>query len=88
MARIDVAYVHDIDAATHGARAPQVLRQVLTETLPTLRRLQEEGAGEAEIASARQASVLASMATLAVSIAILLLAAMLGSDWSKMGSLR
>jgi len=43
MARIDVAYVHDIDAATHGARAPQVLRQVLTETLPTLRRLQEEG---------------------------------------------
>jgi len=43
VARIDVAYVHDIDAATHGAQAPQVLRQVLTETLPTLRRLQEEG---------------------------------------------
>jgi D-threo-aldose 1-dehydrogenase len=43
LARIDVAYVHDIDAATHGARAPQVLRQVVTETLPTLRRLKEEG---------------------------------------------
>jgi D-threo-aldose 1-dehydrogenase len=43
LARIDVAYVHDIDAATHGEHAPQVLRQVLDETLPTLRRLQSEG---------------------------------------------
>lgn len=43
LARIDVAYVHDIDAANHGERAPQVLRQVLDETLPTLRRLQSEG---------------------------------------------
>jgi D-threo-aldose 1-dehydrogenase len=43
LAHIDVAYVHDIDAATHGERAPQVLRQVLDETLPALRRLQSEG---------------------------------------------
>ncbi|HEX6704941.1 MAG TPA: aldo/keto reductase [Albitalea sp.] len=43
MARIDVAYVHDIDVATHGERAPQVLRQVLGETLPELRALQREG---------------------------------------------
>lgn len=43
LARIDVAYVHDLDPATHGADAPRVLRQVLDETLPTLRRLKEEG---------------------------------------------
>ena len=43
LARIDVAYVHDIDAATHGEHAPQVLREVLDETFPTLRRLQSEG---------------------------------------------
>jgi len=42
-ARIDVAYVHDLDAATHGERAAQVLRQVLDETLPELRQLQREG---------------------------------------------
>jgi D-threo-aldose 1-dehydrogenase len=43
MARLDVAYVHDMDAATHGAQAPAVLRQVLDETLPALRALQREG---------------------------------------------
>jgi D-threo-aldose 1-dehydrogenase len=43
MARVDVAYVHDMDAATHGAQAPAVLRQVLDETLPALRSLQGEG---------------------------------------------
>ena len=43
LARLDVAHVHDLDATTHGANAPQVLRQVLDETLPTLRRLQQEG---------------------------------------------
>jgi len=43
VARIDVAYVHDMDAATHGDRAPAVLRQVLGETLPELRQLQREG---------------------------------------------
>jgi D-threo-aldose 1-dehydrogenase len=43
LARLDVAYVHDPDAATHGARAPAVLRQVIDETLPTLRALQREG---------------------------------------------
>ncbi len=44
LARLDVVYVHDIDAATHGTRAPQVLRQVLDETLPALQRLKQEGA--------------------------------------------
>ena len=43
LARLDVAYVHDPDAATHGANAPKVLRQVLDETLPALRQLQHEG---------------------------------------------
>ena len=43
LARIDVAYVHDMDAVTHGERAPAVLRQVLEETLPELRQLQREG---------------------------------------------
>mgnify|MGYP000149637465 CR=1 FL=1 len=43
LARLDTAYVHDCDAATHGADAPRVLRQVLDETLPALRRLQCEG---------------------------------------------
>lgn len=43
LSRLDVAYVHDPDAATHGARAPEVLRQVLRETLPTLQQLKKEG---------------------------------------------
>jgi D-threo-aldose 1-dehydrogenase len=43
LARIDVAYVHDPDAATHGANAPEVLRQVLNETLPALQQLKREG---------------------------------------------
>ncbi|RCW66679.1 aldo/keto reductase [Pseudorhodoferax soli] len=43
MARLDVAYVHDCDAATHGDAYPLVLAQVLGETLPTLRALQREG---------------------------------------------
>ena len=43
LARLDVAHIHDMDAATHGADAPAVLRQVLDETLPALRRLQAEG---------------------------------------------
>ena len=41
--RIDVAYVHDCDAATHGPRAAAVLRQVIDETLPALQRLKAEG---------------------------------------------
>ena len=43
LARLDVAYVHDPDAATHGTNASQVLRQVLDETLPALRQLKAEG---------------------------------------------
>ncbi len=53
-----------------------------------LQQLQERGATEAEVAKARQFSMMASMATLALSIFILLLAALLASDWSRMGSLR
>ena len=43
LARLDVAYVHDPDTASHGAQAPRVLRQVLEETLPTLQQLKAEG---------------------------------------------
>ncbi len=38
-----MAYVHDPDALTHGERAPEVLRQVLRETLPALQQLKREG---------------------------------------------
>ena len=43
LARIDTAYLHDIDVATHGDAAPRVLRQVLDEALPTLRAMRSEG---------------------------------------------
>ena len=49
-----------------------------------LQRLQAEGAAEAEIAEARRDSMFASIATLAVSIAILVCAALLDSNWSKL----
>jgi D-threo-aldose 1-dehydrogenase len=41
--RLDVVYVHDPDTASHGERAPAVLRQVLDETLPTLQAMKREG---------------------------------------------
>lgn len=40
---IDVAYVHDCSVMTHGERAGEVLRQVIDEAVPELRRLQNEG---------------------------------------------
>lgn len=43
LASIDVAYIHDCDATVHGADYPRVLRQVLNEALPELRRLQQQG---------------------------------------------
>jgi D-threo-aldose 1-dehydrogenase len=43
LARLDAAYVHDCDAATHGGRADAVRRQVIDEALPALRALQREG---------------------------------------------
>ncbi len=43
LAKIDVAYIHDCDATVHGANYPQVLRQVVEEALPELRRMQQQG---------------------------------------------
>ena len=43
LARLDSVFIHDCDAGVHGAAYPQVLRQVLDEALPELRRLQQEG---------------------------------------------
>ena len=41
--RLDIAYVHDMDAQTHGSDGARVLRQVLEETLPTLVAMRREG---------------------------------------------
>lgn len=43
MGVLDVAYIHDCDALTHGARYPQVLAQVVNEALPELARMKAEG---------------------------------------------
>lgn len=40
--RVDIAYVHDCSAMTHGERAPAVLKQVIGEALPELARLKRE----------------------------------------------
>lgn len=41
--RVDTVYVHDCGAATHGARAGAVLREVVDAALPELERLRHEG---------------------------------------------
>jgi D-threo-aldose 1-dehydrogenase len=43
LSHLDVAYVHDCDAATHGANADAVRRQVIDESLPALQALKREG---------------------------------------------
>jgi D-threo-aldose 1-dehydrogenase len=43
LASIDIAYIHDCDATCHGADYPRVLRQVIDEALPELRRMQQQG---------------------------------------------
>lgn len=53
-----------------------------------LQQLQIADASEAELASARRWSMVMSIGTLAASIVILFLAALLGSDWSTQGGLR
>jgi D-threo-aldose 1-dehydrogenase len=42
--RIDIAYVHDIDVATHGALQPARFRQMVDGALPALARRKDEGA--------------------------------------------
>jgi len=53
-----------------------------------LQELQERGATEAEMAEARQQSVMASIATLALSLIVLFLGALLSSQWVYEGGLR
>lgn len=53
-----------------------------------LQDLQERGAPEAEVAAMRRQSMIVTMATLALSIIILLFAAVLGSSWALEGGLR
>ena len=49
-----------------------------------LQQLQESGAPQAELASARRRSMMASMLNLAASVVILLVASLMSSDWSKL----
>jgi len=44
LAQIDVAYVHDCDAQTHGPGADAIRRQVIDEALPALHALRRDGA--------------------------------------------
>lgn len=43
LSRLDAVYVHDMDEATHGHNFKAVLKQVISETLPELSRLKDEG---------------------------------------------
>jgi len=43
LSRLDSVYVHDMDEATHGDNFNVVFQQVISETLPELRKLKQEG---------------------------------------------
>ncbi|HSV19746.1 MAG TPA: aldo/keto reductase [Casimicrobiaceae bacterium] len=43
LGHVDIAYVHDIDAATHGAEHPRHLRDLYASGLAELARMKEEG---------------------------------------------
>jgi D-threo-aldose 1-dehydrogenase len=43
LAHLDVLYIHDCAVDCHGDNYPQVLKQVVSEALPELRRMQAEG---------------------------------------------
>jgi D-threo-aldose 1-dehydrogenase len=43
LARLDVLFLHDCDAASHGAAAEAVRRQVIDEALPALHTMKREG---------------------------------------------
>ncbi|HEY4136917.1 MAG TPA: aldo/keto reductase [Casimicrobiaceae bacterium] len=43
-ARVDIAYVHDLDVATHGADQPARFREAIDGAIPALARLKTEGA--------------------------------------------
>jgi D-threo-aldose 1-dehydrogenase len=47
LARVDIAYVHDIDVRTHGADQPQRYREAMQGALPALARLRSEGVVDA-----------------------------------------
>lgn len=43
VAQLDVAYIHDIDVATHGDKQAAVFHDVVTGAIPALQRLKSEG---------------------------------------------
>src|SRR2546430_2210239 len=44
LARVDIAYVHDLDAATHDNEQPERFREAVEGAFPALARLKSEGA--------------------------------------------
>ncbi len=38
-----IVYVHDPDVAVHGARQPEIMKQVLQDAFPQLKRMQDQG---------------------------------------------
>lgn len=43
VARLDVCFIHDCSALTHGERSGAILRQVIEESIPALERMRREG---------------------------------------------
>ena len=43
LASFDVAYIHDMDVATHGKNASDIFKAVMAGAIPALQRLKEEG---------------------------------------------
>src|SRR2546430_2802378 len=44
LARVDIAYVHDLDAVTHGSAQPLRFREAIKGAIPALAQLKSEGA--------------------------------------------
>ncbi len=43
LSQLDTVYLHDIDAVTQGKNYPSVIQQVVSESLPELQKLKQEG---------------------------------------------
>jgi len=43
LSQLDTVYLHDIDQATHGENYPSIFQQLLSESLPELKKLKQEG---------------------------------------------
>jgi len=43
LSQLDTVYLHDIDQATHGENYPSIFQQLISESLPELKKLKQEG---------------------------------------------